>query len=38
MAARAAGSYMYRAWRPGGETTTGTVVGRAGRPVEIAWP
>ena len=32
------GSYTYRAWRPGGDTTTGTLVVEPGRPVEIRWP
>ena len=32
------GSHMYRAWRPGGDTTTGTIVVESGRPVEIRWP
>jgi plastocyanin len=32
------GSYAYRLWRSGRETSAGTVVVTAGRPVEIAWP
>jgi plastocyanin len=32
------GSYAYRLWRSGRETSAGTVDVAAGRPVEIAWP
>jgi plastocyanin len=32
------GSYTYHAWRPGGDTTTGTVEVEPGRRVEIRWP
>jgi plastocyanin len=32
------GTYTYRAWRPGGQTTSGTVVTDAGRRLEIRWP
>ncbi len=32
------GSYTYRAWRPGGQTTTGLVTVEPGRPLEIRWP
>lgn len=32
------GSYTYRAWRPGGQTTTGTVTVESNRPLEIRWP
>lgn len=33
-----AGSHTYHAWRPGGDTTTGTIVVEPGRRVEIRWP
>ena len=32
------GSYTYHAWRPGGQTMTGTVVVAADRKFEIRWP
>lgn len=32
------GSYQYRAWRPGGQTTMGTVAVESGRRLEIRWP
>jgi len=32
------GSYTYRAWRPGGQTTTGTVAVEGGKRLEIRWP
>ncbi|MBK5296368.1 MAG: hypothetical protein JJE40_04355 [Vicinamibacteria bacterium] len=32
------GSYTYHAWRPGGETRTGTVAVESGRRLEIRWP
>ena len=32
------GSYTYHAWRPGGQTTTGTVAVGADRKLEIRWP
>ena len=32
------GSYTYRAWRPGDQTTTGTVAVRAASWLEIDWP
>jgi plastocyanin len=37
MAGVPSGSYTYHAWRPGGDTTTGTVAVEPGRPVEIRW-
>jgi plastocyanin len=33
-----AGTHTYRAWRPGGEIVTGTVVVGAGSPLEVTWP
>ena len=38
MAGVPSGTYTYRAWRPGGETTSGTVAVDAGRRLEIRWP
>ena len=38
MAGVPSGPHSYRAWRPGGDTTTGTLVVERGRPVEIRWP
>ena len=32
------GTYTYRAWRPGGQTTTGTVAVESARRLEIRWP
>ena len=32
------GRYTYRAWRPGGQTTTGTVAVESARRLEIRWP
>jgi plastocyanin len=32
------GTYTYRAWRPGGQTTTGTVAVESARHLEIRWP
>lgn len=32
------GSHTYHAWRPGGQTTTGTVAVGADRKLEIRWP
>jgi plastocyanin len=37
MAGVPSGSFTYHAWRPGGDTTTGTVAVEPGRPVEIRW-
>ena len=37
MAGVPSGAYTYHAWRPGGDTTTGTVAVEPGRPVEIRW-
>jgi plastocyanin len=31
------GSHAYRAWRPGGDTSTGTIAVEPGRRVEIRW-
>jgi plastocyanin len=33
-----AGTYSYRAWRPGGTDLSGTLVVRPGSPVEVRWP
>jgi plastocyanin len=33
-----AGTYTYHAWRPGGETLTGTVTVDATHPLDIKWP
>ena len=33
-----AGTHTYRAWRPGGEILTGTIVVGAGAPLEVSWP
>lgn len=38
MAAVPSGTYTYRAWRPGGQTMTGTVAVESGRRLEIRWP
>ena len=32
------GTHTYRAWRPGGEIITGTVIVGAGEPLEVTWP
>jgi plastocyanin len=33
-----AGTYTYRAWRPGGPTLTGTFASGAGAPLNVKWP
>jgi plastocyanin len=33
-----AGTYTYHAWRPGGQTLTGTVTVDSAHPLEIRWP
>lgn len=33
-----AGAHTYRAWRPGGDIVTGTIVVGAGAPFEVSWP
>jgi len=33
-----AGTYTWRAWRPGNHTATGTIAVEPGRPMEITWP
>lgn len=33
-----AGTYMYHAWKPGGQTLTGSVTVDANHPLEIRWP
>ena len=33
-----AGTYTYRAWRPGGPTLTGTFASGAGTPLSVKWP
>ena len=33
-----AGAYTYRAWRPGGETLTGSTAVHAGTSLDVKWP